>query len=69
MDVIKISSQDRSLLRTVDQMIDLTKISNQDQSWQRTLEQSLNVTRHEPFSRISERIRELKTFLSLQRHA
>ena len=57
------SSQDRSLLRKVNQMLDLTK--NQDQSWQRTLKQFLHDMRHEPVSRISERIRELKWVFSL----
>ena len=60
-DVTEFSSQDRSLLRTVDQMLDVTKISRQDLNWQRTVEQFLDDTRREPlFSRIAERIRELK---------
>ena len=47
-EVFEFSSQDRSLLRLVDQMLDVTKISRQDQNWQRAVEQFLDDTRREP---------------------
>ena len=64
-DVPKISSQGPSLLRIVEQTIDWTKISDLDEGWQRTVEQFLDDTRHEPISRISASIRELRRILSV----
>ena len=49
-DVTKIESQGPSLLRTVEQMINVTDISAADQGWQRTVKQFLDHTRHEPIS-------------------
>ena len=46
-------------------VIEATMISSQDQSWQRTVEQILDDARHEPGSRISERLREQKGVLYL----
>ena len=64
-DVTKISSQGPSLLRIVEQMIYVTKISDLDQGWQRTVKHFLDDTRHEPISRISASVRELRSILSL----
>ena len=50
-DVTKISSQGPSLLRIVEQMIDVTEISEiGGEVWQRTVTQFLDDTRHEPIS-------------------
>ena len=59
-DVTKISSQGPSLLRIVEQMIDVTEISEMGgEVW------LLGDTRHEPVSRISVRTRELNRIVSL----
>ena len=60
-DVTKISSQGPSLLRIVEQMVDVTKISDPGgDGWQRTVIEFLDDTRHEIFSRLSASTRELK---------
>ena len=65
-DVTKISCQGPSLLRLVEQMIDVTKISDpEDEGWQRTVKQFLDDMRHEPISRISASTRELRRIVSL----
>ena len=66
-DVTKIPSQGPSLLRMVEQMIDVTKIWDlqEEEGWQRTVKQFLDDTRHAPVSRISASIRELRRVLSL----
>ena len=64
-DVTKISSQGPSLLRIVQQMIDVTEISDADHGWQHTVKQFLDDKRHEPISRISASTRELRRILSL----
>ena len=67
-DVTKISSQGPSLLRIVEQMIDVTKIPDpEDEGWQRTVKQFLDDTRREPISRISASTCELRRILSFLR--
>ena len=59
-------SQGPSLLRIVEQMIDMSEISKLGcEVWQRTVTQFLDDTRHEPVSRISVCTRELKRIVSL----
>ena len=41
LDVTKVASQGTSLLRIVEQMIDVTEIPDADQGWQRTVKQFL----------------------------
>ena len=63
-EVTESASQDRNLQRRVEQMMDVTKIPDLDQGWQRTVRQFLDETMHEPISRISASIRELRRILS-----
>ena len=64
--LVKIIPQERISERMCEQseVIEVTG-SSQDQSWQRTAEQILDDTRHDPTSRICDRIREQKGVLSL----
>ena len=66
-EVVKSIPQKRISERMCEQSkaIGGTEISSQVQSWQITVEQIHDDTRHEPFSRISNRIREPKRFLNL----
>ena len=64
--VTKISSHGPSLLRMVEQMVDVTKISDLGgEGWQRTVKQFLDDTRHERMSRISACTREQRRIVSL----
>ena len=65
-DVTKISSQGPSLLRIVEQIIDVTEISKiGGEVWQRTVTQFLDDARHELISRIFVCTRKLNRIVSL----